>query len=741
MTAQPISFEVKSQLAKLLAVENIYMRHDPSAKTAYFDIKKRLLVLPVWQNISEDLYDMLVVHEVGHAIDTPLDAWLAGIDKISANIIQNNAGKFNYDPATKKASKALTNAIKDFINVIEDARIDKRQMRRYPGCKRNYVKGYAELMDRDFFGLKTKDVKTLALIDRINTHFKTSGVIIPFTPEERVFVTRTANAETFDEVLQIAEELFQYHIDQNEQDSKSKSDVDAEDDMESDEDENGEGQPSDKMSDQDGDKTKSYRKMSEEEAEKADENKFSGMDEYIPISETARAAENNASQIVKDENVNYISLSLPEKFDSSSFVDNYKTLISQYDKISTRRDYYQGYNVSSLQYSNPVILEALQEFRNKERAAQSFMVKEFETRKAASTYAKLMTAKTGILDMNKLSTYKFNEDLFRRNLIIPKGKNHGFVIFMDWSGSMQYNLKNTVKQLISIALFCKRMNIPFEVYSFRTIMYNDDKRVEINRAIVDSKKDGVVTVQPFKIRNFLSSRMNATEFNKGLQILWTNSHNSHPLDYLNSTPLNDCILLASDLVNNFRKNNKVEIVNVVYLTDGASDPIRVNSDSLNRAESSYQERIKKRVICLTDPVTRKVYYKTDNFQDYGTTTILLRILKERTGANLIGFYLHNGSLSSLNTIVDGNILSDPKSIKKWNDEKFLAVSSSGYDQYFILNINKMDVVNKPLNIDPDMSKNRMLKAFQTFSDQKMINRSMLREFIARVATDDEKVVV
>ena len=63
--------------------------------------------------------------------------------------------------------------------------------------------------------------------------------------------------------------MFQYHIDQNEADSKSKSDVDAEDDMESDENESGEGVSSDEMSDDDGDKTKNYRKMSEEEAEKA----------------------------------------------------------------------------------------------------------------------------------------------------------------------------------------------------------------------------------------------------------------------------------------------------------------------------------------------------------------------------------------------------------------------------------------------------------------------------------------
>ena len=128
-----ISFEVKSQLAKLLATENITMRHSPSSKTAYFDVKERLLVLPVWQNISEDLYDMLVVHEVGHALYSHADKWLDAI----ADIAYNNHND-------RKPSANVLNKIKGYLNVVEDARIDKLQKRRYPGSKRNYSIGYKE---------------------------------------------------------------------------------------------------------------------------------------------------------------------------------------------------------------------------------------------------------------------------------------------------------------------------------------------------------------------------------------------------------------------------------------------------------------------------------------------------------------------------------------------------------------------------------------------------------------------
>ena len=179
---QTISFSVKSQLAKLLATENISMRHDPSAKTAYFNVGTRLLVLPVWQNISEDLYDMLVVHEVGHALDTPMDKWVESIATIAAA---------NFTAPTDR-HRAV---VRGYLNVVEDARIDKLQKRRYPGSRRNYVNGYRELYERDFFGINKRDVNTLPFIDRINVFFKHGASFnIQFSESEKLFLSRIEQA-------------------------------------------------------------------------------------------------------------------------------------------------------------------------------------------------------------------------------------------------------------------------------------------------------------------------------------------------------------------------------------------------------------------------------------------------------------------------------------------------------------------------------------------------------------------
>ena len=167
--------EIKGNLARLLATENLVVEHKQTP-TAYFDVDRRVLTLPNWDKASDIVYDMLVGHEVGHALFTPNKDWTYDVD-----------------------------CPKDFVNVIEDARIEKLMKRKYPGLKKSFAGGYKELNDRDFFDTHGEDLGSYSLIDRINLHFKIGAdALIPFSIEEKLFVARTDVAETFEEVLQIA---------------------------------------------------------------------------------------------------------------------------------------------------------------------------------------------------------------------------------------------------------------------------------------------------------------------------------------------------------------------------------------------------------------------------------------------------------------------------------------------------------------------------------------------------------
>jgi len=61
-------------LARLMAGEDLSVQHNPLAETASFDMNERVLTLPVWDNMSRSLYDMLVGHEVAHALWTPFES-------------------------------------------------------------------------------------------------------------------------------------------------------------------------------------------------------------------------------------------------------------------------------------------------------------------------------------------------------------------------------------------------------------------------------------------------------------------------------------------------------------------------------------------------------------------------------------------------------------------------------------------------------------------------------------------
>ena len=70
-----INFGTKSQLAKLIASENITVQHN-QVKTASFDTLNRILTLPIFKVESGDVYDMLIAHECAHALWTPTDGKL-----------------------------------------------------------------------------------------------------------------------------------------------------------------------------------------------------------------------------------------------------------------------------------------------------------------------------------------------------------------------------------------------------------------------------------------------------------------------------------------------------------------------------------------------------------------------------------------------------------------------------------------------------------------------------------------
>ena len=177
--------EIKSQLAKLLATEDLVVEHK-QVETAQFNVDTRVLILPIWEKASNTVYDMLVGHEVGHALFTP-----------------------DQDPA-----KDIPHGI---VNVCEDVRIEKLMKRKYMGIAKTFYRGYTELSDNDFFQVENEDIDSLNLADRINLYYKIGAFVdVSFTDREQEIVDLVGSTETFKEMEDAARLLYEYCVEEKE---------------------------------------------------------------------------------------------------------------------------------------------------------------------------------------------------------------------------------------------------------------------------------------------------------------------------------------------------------------------------------------------------------------------------------------------------------------------------------------------------------------------------------------------
>ena len=556
----PVKFEIKDQLAKLLATEDLVVEHK-DVSTASFNVDSRVLILPNWNKASNNVYDMLVGHEVGHALYTPNE----DISKYSAP--------------------------QSYINVTEDARIEKLIKRKFPGLSKNFFKGYWELNAQDFFELEGVELNELALIDRINLYYK-NNTDVEFSEDEKIFLEKTGRTETFEEACRIAEEIHSYtrSLESGKGEQEQVSEIEVESEMEEDDDisgDQGEGEEGDGRPDMGEDNTQ-YDDMTDEELlDELNSNPVGGQS-YKQIEEgmtDSNFKENIETLVGQSTGRESTYLQIPSVKLESIVVSTKEVWDFFYTKnkerVANAVEY--GYNG---RYWDPHfdIKDEYESFKKSAKKEVNYLVKEFECRKSASAYARSTTARTGVLDTTKLHTYKFNEDIFKKVNVIPEGKNHGLVFILDWSGSMHHVLKDTVKQLLNLVWFCRKVNIPFDVYCFTNEWYRnaDDDRIPqipydelLHQEVVENE---LVVENYFNLLNVISSESSLVEFENHCRNLYCLACDqyTHPRLCLSGTPLDQTLITLHNLIPDFKKRTNIEKLNVIVLTDGESQSVSYN---------------------------------------------------------------------------------------------------------------------------------------------------------------------
>ena len=736
--------EAKSNLARLMATENLVIE-ERNVPTAFFDVQSRILTVPILNgNLSSHLYDLLLGHEVGHALETPADGWHDSIVEHKVN--------------------------KSILNVCEDVRIEKKIKRRFPGLKPSFVRGYAELMEMDFFAVKDENLNELNFIDRVNLYTKGgSAQGINFSSEEASLLREIESTETWHEVVLVAhkvQDFMKAELEKQEQKKKLKIKQagDDEEDSLTEEElksiENGEieieveegddspGQAIDREAKQNkgngsGEKE---NKNQNEENKSGDSASNKGAKNSIE-SETDKAFREREKKLYETKGKRDVVYSNIPKLDLSKIVVTHKEILNEYRGVNAKVKYSGVYNPE-------ILRKNFVQFKNESNKIVSYLVKEFELRKNASQQHRAKVSKTGELNMDRIHEYKITDDIFARMTKIPNGKSHGLVMFIDWSGSMQDKIHATIKQLLNLVMFCKKVNIPFDVYSFTTQWQDEDYYQHPSK--IQKEIIGDIHIEnEFNLLNLFNNKMSAIEYTEMASYLLDfttelgrNAIVPHKMR-LGATPLNQTIVAAFELIPEFKKENKIDIVNAVFLTDGESGPVGDrysyhDSNKVMRMNSIRPDSRNRHI--FRDPNT-KATAEPKHVYGYGSqaaeeTIALLKLLKQRANCNLMGFYVASSRdiRSAFELYTDLRDNDDwfkkkqkiDQMVQVFRKEKVHILQDVGYDEYYLIGSNSLETDDDELVISSTTTRG-MVSAFSKYTGGKINSRIILNRFIKMIA--------
>ncbi|MFZ9343254.1 MAG: peptidase, partial [Candidatus Nanopelagicaceae bacterium] len=392
------------------------------------------------------------------------------------------------------------------------------------------------------------------------------------------------------------------------------------------------------------------------------------------------------------------------------------------------------------------------EFKRSAQKEVNYLVKEFECRKAADSYARATTARTGVLDCSKLHTYKYNEDLFKKVTTLADGKNHGLVFVLDWSGSMGDVMLDTIKQLFNLVWFCKKVSIPFEVYAFTNeyplVSYDEDGRATIRELSYD-KRDGLVQVgEWFSLMNLLTSKVNSKTLENQMKNIFRIAK-SFKYDYrafscrysvppgmgLSGTPLNETMIALHQILPKFQKENKLQKVQCVVLTDGEG--------AMPKYHREVQRRWEEEPFMGTAHIGPNAFLrdrKTGNTYSCdvdwcGFTDVLLRNLRDKfKDINFIGIrVIESGTGNAFIRRYCGYYGAEyEKTVIKWRKDKAISIKKSGYHTYFGLAANAL-AQDSEFSVSEDATKSQIKSAFAKSLKSKKMNKKILGEFVELIA--------
>lgn len=650
----------QDMLAKLLAKKNLRIHHG-NYKTASYDVVNSVLCLPLWEDKGKDVYDLLVGHEVGHALYSPLE------------LVKRFYTRFPRLPF-------------DVLNVVEDIRIERMIQAEYPGLERSFRAGYIRLLGDNFFNLNGKDLGELNFIDKLNIHGKIGKLVkVPLDQAELAIYNKCYASETFEDVLNICGDIEKY-IEQN---SPDKSDLlstvpqtssfnkaaNSSGDQEVDNNQS----PTSTLQNNDSDSNDSSSQNISASKNNLETNSLDNATDTA--SSSANTDDDDGNNKTEDSNRKHAdnsgasTASLNSKHSNDpmdrlisqtdkDFQDNLKKSIDSAADKSSRVDYFIEPSKAEVmshvvdykevmtsrkrRYSYSELIDCalhadqhrLVTTRSKRYVNE--LVTAFNMKKAAYEYSRASISKTGVLNPNRLHSYRVDDNIFKSVTTLANSKNHGMMMFVDYSSSMQTVMPSMIEHVLNVVSFCRKLNIPFEVYGFTSPPGASAQK--------DTAIKGELDLSALSLFQLFSGEMTKSEYELAVKEICTQTYRSKlatgrqtsasifsKYESLSSTPLYEMLVAAHTLVKTFRAKHKVQKMNVITISDG-------DGSILHTRNRDYSSLILSGMLNGRQVSCQGSYYNINN--RYNTYSNLVENLRITTDSNVIGFFIPRYSFKS-----------------------------------------------------------------------------------------------
>jgi len=548
-------------------------------------VKSRHLVMPVW-NVSETVQTMLIAHEISHALWTPYELSRTLLDEAEAE-------GYKIDKLQRIA------------NMIEDVRIEKLMKVKFPGTRRDFFLGYKEINDLDLFKFNEMDLTKIALIYRLNIHFKW-GVLgfidVNLTEDEQEIADMVDNVVTFEQVMVLAKFLY------GSPDSKGKKVEEEKDQM------FGEGES------EDGESEDMFEK---------------GLRGTL----SPKGKEFTSNTVVltglKDVNEQIVST---DKLSASFFEKQYETHIIREPDLAAYRTF--------VRESDAFVRQ---------------LVAQFERKKAADEIRRERPKQTGQLNLDRLHQYRTHDDIFLSKIVKKDGKNHGIVFMLDFSGSMSQTIEHAYLQVLQLVWFCEKAKIPFEVFAFTDVaeyyLIPQDKCEKDENGFRKYRNHDENLARTCKnamqygdarLINLASSRDDAAKRERLLCMIYetyvANCRSQPNLLRLGGTPTVECVAVVSQFMKEWVAANNIQVPTLMVVTDGEPNGFQIKDSTDTCGE--YSEEFS--IVTVTNDILETVsrikksdYYSLSN-DVIGT---MLDSLRQKLNTRVVGMFVGGKTLS------------------------------------------------------------------------------------------------